>query len=290
MRFVETSSVGIVIPTYNDYAHLRQTLGFLREMTLAEAVVVVVNHGSDERTAELLAGTDDVVTVLGTDDFWWSAAINAGARELIDRDAEIIVMWNDDNVAGSRDCLEDLVRHVRETRTCASPVLVQRAPTGEAQVIHRGGEVDWPAGGLRLRDFGDPFTVSRTIDDVEWLSGSALVLTAATFVALGGVDERRFPQYRGDADITLRAVRSGVAASVLNWCWVENDFKRTGIRPTRRAGPRQFVKGLTSVGSSDHFPSMFRLVFSHCPSRLLGMWCLTIYYTKYAYWCLKTWR
>jgi GT2 family glycosyltransferase len=290
MKFVQSSAVGLVIPTYNDHDHLATTLELLRGMSLDEAIVVVVDDGSQDQTAGLLAATEDIVALEGTGDLWWSGAINLGARELIHRGAEVIVMWNDDNVAASPDCLTELVRHVRATDDCASPVLLQRSETTGVTTFHRGGETDWLAGGLRLRGYGQAHTSSDVVETVEWLPGSALTLSAARFVSLDGVDQVRFPQYRGDADLSMRAIEQGATCVVLNWCWVENDRGRTGVQPTRRAGPRQFIKGLTSIRSSDHVVSMVRFVFRHCPRRTLAVWCLFVYYLKYTYWCIKTWR
>lgn len=290
MRFVARSEVGFIIPTYNDRLHLSKTIELLRGMTYDEAVVVVVNDGSSDGTTEMLAEVDDIVSIEGGGDLWWSGAINAGARELESRGAEILVMWNDDNIAASSKCIEDIVAHVVRTSDCVSPVLLQKGAEGEQIVRHRGGETDWPRGGVRLREFGTRYQSSDHTDTVSWLPGNALVLSLDRFREVGGVDERTFPQYRGDADLTMRIVEQGARCVVLNWCWVENDAGRTGLFPTRRIGPRSFVRGLTSVRSSDQVSSTVSFVFRHCPTRRLAIWCVAIYYMKYVYWCMKTWR
>jgi GT2 family glycosyltransferase len=290
MRFVESAEIGLVIPTYNDYAHLKRTLEVLRTASLDEAVVVVVNDGSNDGTQDLLEKMDDVVALQGDGNLWWSGAINLGAFELISRGTNVIIMWNDDNIAFSPNCLQEMAARVRETDGCVSPVILQKSPMNSMIVRHRGGGVNWPGGGVILRNYGDDFKISHRVDQVPWLPGNALAVGAQRFAALDGVDQARFPQYRGDADFTMRAVKSGAECAVINWCWVENDAGRTGVYPNRRVGPRDFFRGLISIRSSDQLRSTSAFMLRHCPSLPLALWCLAIYYMKYVYWCMKTWR
>jgi len=290
MRFVPHATVGFVIPTYNDRAHLETTLALLREQRLKEAVVVVVDDGSSDGTGEMLVQFPDVVTVTGIGNFWWSGAINAGALELADRGVETLIMWNDDNIAVSPTCLADMVAHVSKTQDCVSPVVLQEGTSGRTIVRHRGGETNWPGGGVSLREFGGEYVSSDDVDWVPWLPGNALGVSLRMFHEVGGVDDQRFPQYRGDADFTMRIVERGGRCAVLNWCWVENDAGRTGLFPSRRIGPRAFLRGLTSIRSSDQLSSTVAFVLRHAPSRALAVRCLLLYYMKYIYWCMKTWR
>jgi hypothetical protein len=152
-----------------------------------------------------------------------------------------------------------------------------------------GGALAWRSGRIMLREAGQMYEPSPRVETCPWLSGNALALDAELFECLEGFDTRRFPQYRGDTDFTLRATQRGAPCDVLYSCWVVNDTSRTGMGFRSRVSPRLFVHGLVSVKSNYHLPSTLRFYARHCPRRYL-VWSVAVFYLKYCYATLKTWR
>jgi GT2 family glycosyltransferase len=289
MIFTERAPVAVVIPVHDSRDRLEQSLVLLRGLSLPEATVVVVDDGSTDGTAEFLDQVADVVTIRGSGNLWWSGAVDVGSRLAIDRGAEVIALWNDDNLAASCDCLTKLVARVRETGGCASPVVLEEHADGSRVIMQAGGAVDWRRGVIRRHAHGNSYRPSELADTRPWLPGNVLVFGADLFQRLGGFDAAAFPQYRGDADFTLRATYAGAPCDVLYSCWALNDRSRTGMGFQSRVSPRLFVRGLVALGSNYHLPSTLRFYWRHCPRRYVVM-SVALFYLKYIYASLKTWR
>lgn len=286
MEFVPSAPVAVVIPVHNGMAHLPQTLDLLAGMQWDEAMVVVIDDGSTDGTGAYLESRPDVTVIPGSGDLWWTGAVEIGCSAAIRSGAEIIVLWNEDNLAASPELIARLVAVVREEGGCAAPVTVED-DAGELRVVTAGGDVDWLGGGLRLRQPGAPFRAEDEIDHCQWLGGTSLTFPARLFEAVRGFDARRFPQYRGDADFSLRAFRAGFPCSVLRDSYVVTDMNRTGLDFRRRVGLRQAIRGLVSLRSNYHVPSTIRFYWVHCPRRLFVP-ALANFYLRYCYAVAKT--
>ncbi len=290
MDFTEESPLAIIIPVYNALSYTAQTLALLRKLDHPNATVVVVDDGSTDGTAAYLARDwPDVVVLHGTGSLWWSGAVDLGCRTAIDRGARILVLWNNDNVDASADCISELARAVDLGVGCAVPVVLRDEDDRRRQIISAGGAVDWLQGGLRLREIGRLYEPSATSHECEWLPGMALTFSSNVFHELGGFDSRRFPQYRGDSDFTMRARRAGFSCHVLYSCWIANDHRNTGMSFTKRISLAECVRGLVSLKSNYHLPSTVRFAFRHCPPYYVPI-SLGIFYLKYFYATMKTWR
>lgn len=288
MNFANRAAVAVVIPVHNSRDLLKASLALLRDQSLADAIVVVVDDGSTDGTSELLARLADVVTIHGSGDLWWSGAVDLGAKVAIERGAEVVVLWNDDNLAAAPDCLTKLVDWVRNTGGCASPVVLDGGSAGSRVILQAGGAVDWRAGVIRRHRHGQVYEPSVKVDTRPWLPGNVLAFSAGLFIQLGGFDIFAFPQYRGDTDFTLRATNAGAHCDVLYSCWAANDGSRTGMGFSARVTPRLFVHGLVSRKSNYHVPSTMRFYWRHSPRRYV-VTSLAVFYAKYVYASIKTW-
>jgi hypothetical protein len=132
------------------------------------------------------------------------------------------------------------------------------------------------------------YAESDRVVDCDWLPGSALAFPAELFHELGGFDERRFPQYRGDIDFTLRARRAGRRCVVTYACHVTNDLSQGPLGFQERIGPRRFVRGLVNLKSNYNVREAVPFALRHCPPSLLPRY-LVSFYSRYSYAALKTW-
>jgi GT2 family glycosyltransferase len=289
MDFTPESPLAVIIPVHNTLSHTARTLALLRGLDGPNATVMVVDDGSTDGTAAYLAHDwPDVVVLPGNGSLWWSGAVDLGCRTAIERGARILVLWNNDNVDASADCLSELARAVDLGDGCAVPVVL-KDEDGSRRILSAGGAVDWLQGGLRLREGGRLYEPSATSGECEWLPGMALTFSSNLFLELSGFDSRRFPQYRGDSDFTMRARRAGFSCQVLYSCWVTNDHRQTGMSFTKRISLADFARGLFTLRSNYYLPSTVRFALRHCPPYYVPI-SLGIFYLKYLYATLKTWR
>jgi GT2 family glycosyltransferase len=261
-------------------------LSELRRSDHEEALVVIVDDGSTDGTSDYLREHyPDVVIASGSGDLWWSGAANLGCRLAIERGAELLVLFNNDNARISPNCVSELRRCAEHFGGCASAVALM----GDGKRIqHAGGSLDWHRGGLELREAGATYRSEPRIAECDWLPGMSLAFSANVFRILGGFDETRFPQYYGDADFTLRS-RAQVKPCVVSYaCWVSNDERTSGLNFYTRVSLNAFVTGLFSLRSSYQLRSTLLFARRHCPPRLIPLF-LMMLYLRYAYATVKTW-
>ncbi len=256
-------------------------------MDWPEATIVVVDDGSTDATWSHLETLRDVVTIRGDGSLWWSGCVNAGARRAINDGADVVLLWNDDNIDASENLVSELAVMASSEECCVCPVVVYPSD-GDMLIASAGGETAWLAGAIRLRQRGEIYRPSTRIDASAWLPGQSLAISASVFESLGGFDAARFPQYRGDSDFTLRASQSGIPCHVLWSAWVANDIQRTGHAFYGRVSVRRFFSGLVSRRSNYELRSTIAFYWRHAP-RHLFVWSLCLFYAKYVYATLKTW-
>src|SRR5688500_14585228 len=113
MRFTPTGHVAVVVPVHNRLSYTKRLLSELRCSEYEEALVVVVDDGSTDGTGEYLRRHEpDAVVLRGPGDLWWSGAANVGCRFSVTRGARVLILFNNDNLRISRNCISELVRCV----------------------------------------------------------------------------------------------------------------------------------------------------------------------------------
>ena len=289
-RFADAASIAIVIPVFNGLRHTRHCVESLRAMQGPEFMVVVVDDGSTDGTPEYLAeNAPDVHVVAGTGDLWWSGGVNVGCRWAIARGADRLILLNNDNTSISPNLVADLDSTLSRTGGCVYGVALTRGGDGRVRVLMAGGTVDWRRRGLSLIGVGDEYVEQDRELRCDWLPGMALIFEAALFEELGGFDDRRLKQYKGDADFTLRATQAGYPCVASYRSWVLNDLSQTGLNFEAPVSPRAFAKALFDLKSNYHVPSTVAFALKHCPYHLVP-WYLLQFYARYAYASLKSQR
>jgi GT2 family glycosyltransferase len=282
------SKVAVIIPVHNGLRFTRRCLAGLVNEHSTELDIVLVDDGSTDGTVDVVRVLYPDVTVLRSDgSLWWSGATNLGAWDAIRRGAEVLVLFNNDNVEWSRGALARLATLAHRSGDCFSAVALVDRADGAREVLHAGGSLDWSDRGQRLRESGAAFDRDVRLDECDWLPGTALALTADLFERLGGVDARRFPQYRGDIDLTLRARRVGRRCFVVRDVWVLNDKGQSGLHFNHPLSLPMVAAGLVSLRSPYNLREALPFAFRHCPPRLRTRY-LALAYARYFYACLKS--
>lgn len=222
-----STSVSVVINTYNRCESLRKTIEGLRGLDYTDVEVVIVNGPSTDGTADFLATLDDVVVAdCPARNLSWSR--NVGIRAA----RGDVVAFIDDDAYPDPSWLTDLVR------AFADP-----------EVGGAGGPVwDYTGGRLQLRysvvnRFGDPrilFDANPTQVSnhprAEWFAhtiGTNSAFRRAALVGIGGFDEE-FEYYLDETDVCCRLVNAGWVVAELEDGFVYHKFLPSDVRGSDR--------------------------------------------------------
>jgi GT2 family glycosyltransferase len=290
-KFSEVADLAVVIPVHNRITYTASCLRQLRALEGRDFMAVVIDDGSSDGTAEYLENEHpDVHVVRGNGDLWWSGAVDRGCSFAFERGASWVLLLNNDTLEMSANLIPELERVRAAYGGLAGAVIVEDRASGRREIVAAGGTADWRGRGLELRE-GPRHAVefrARAEDvDCDWLSGAALAFGREVFGTIGGFDVRRFPQYRGDADFTIRARAAGYRCVVTYAAWVLNDTTDTWINFRRRLTYREFLLGFVSLRSAYNIPVTVRFAWRHCPKRWLLRY-LILFYLRYAYGFWKT--
>jgi len=201
----------VVVPAFNRKFFIQRFLRCLDRQTFKDFNCIIVDDGSTDGTAELIAEEfTRVQLVRGNGNLWWTGATNLGIRHALAEasDADAILVINDDIEIDS-DYVETLHR-LRQSmpRTLIGSLLVD---IDNPEVIWDGGRIVnwWTAkfktlnSGRKLSEFGRDHYV-----DVSLLTGSGTLIPIQVFREIGLYDDEHFQQC-GDTELPVRAKNAG---------------------------------------------------------------------------------
>jgi N-acetylglucosaminyl-diphospho-decaprenol L-rhamnosyltransferase len=201
----------IVVPVFNRKSFTQRFLYCMRKQTFRNFEIIVVDDGSTDGTAELIAEQFREVQLLrGDGNLWWTGAINLGIRHAMVRasEADAILVINDDIDVNS-DYLETLhgLRKSMSKMLIGSVLVDIKNP----EVIYDGGRiVNWWTAKVtmlnskrKLSEFEENHYV-----DVSLLTGSGTLIPIQVFREIGLYDDKHFQQC-GDTELPVRAKNVG---------------------------------------------------------------------------------
>jgi GT2 family glycosyltransferase len=221
-----------IVINWNHTAESIDCLGSVIAAGWSNLIPILVDSGSDQDPEPALEAALPGVEVLHLPNRGYAAACNAGARRALERGAVYLLFMNNDASVepGALSVLADAASEHPFTILGPKIVYADRP------------EVVWSAGG-RLRGAamksehigeGEPAaTYSRPIQ-VQWTTGCAILVTAATYRLLGPMDEGYF-LYLEDTDWCLRATRLGLETWIVPQAVIRHQVSTSvsAISPTR---------------------------------------------------------
>ena len=211
--------LSIIIVTFNSAAYLDACLASLdRGLAGLHAEICVVDNASEDGTPDVAARRAPRATIVRNDrNLGFGAAVNRGLAATSGRHA----LWLNPDTALQDDGLRLLVSYLDANPAVGivGPRILD--PNGQLQRSARAfPSYDWAIGhrhSLITRLFpGNPYSKRylradldpAAIQDVDWVSGAALLHRREVADRLGGLDERFF-MYCEDVDFCLRAHHAG---------------------------------------------------------------------------------
>lgn len=201
----------VIVPVFNRKSLTERFLYCMREQRFRNFETIVVDDGSSDGTAELIAERFKEVQLLrGSGDLWWTGAINLGIQHVLASASEndAILVINDDLEIDS-DYMQALYKVWRANpKTLIGSVVVD---IKNPDIIADGGWiVNWWTAKYnklnpseRLSEFPRDYSA-----DVSMLTGWGALVPVEVFRSIGLYDAKHFQQC-GDTELTVRAKNAG---------------------------------------------------------------------------------
>lgn len=202
-----TCRVGVVVVHWRGMADTRECLASLAQLDYLELDIVVVTNGPGDFDAVAAAAACPGARIIALpDNRGYAAGCNAGARAVLERGADVVLLLNNDTTVAP-----DLATHLLAVFD-AEP---RAGIAGPVVTYYDDPTLVWSAGGTLQRTLGytrhNRFrsrSVQATNQACDYISGSAIAIRRAVLERVGDLDERYF-HYFEDVDICERARAAG---------------------------------------------------------------------------------
>lgn len=241
---MHSSKIFVVIPNWDGEDWLAECLDSLLAQS-QKCVIVVVENGSTDRSAEILASYGKKITVLPQDkNLGFAGGVNVGMRYALKHGAEYIALFNNDAVA-DKLWLSSLVSTAEQH---------PRVGIVAAKILHMNGKTLDSTGDF-YTIFGLPFPRGRGMTDkgqyddqfeIFGASGGASLYRAAMLREIGLMDEDFFAYYE-DVDISFRA-------QFADW---QVRFEPTARVYHRISATSSRISGFSSYQTAKNFPILY---------------------------------
>ncbi len=197
----------VIIPAHNGARFLARCLAALTAQTGAAFDVIVVDNGSSDGGADLVAAEfPEVRLVREPRALGFSGACNHGLRLALAGDAEALLILNQDTEVHPGWLAALLAALEAEPRVGIAGC---KALFPNGRIQHAGGELLPPLGYGRNIGYNQPADAPLPATPLDFLSGVALAMRRSTLEQIGLFDEGFNPAYFEDVDLCLRAVAAG---------------------------------------------------------------------------------
>ena len=197
--------VSVIIPVFNQLEHTHACLASLQtveEKTRFE--VIIVDDCSTDRTAEALPAIDGITYLRNERNSGFVASCNRGAEKAR---GKYLVFLNNDTLVKA-DWLTALLDTFAEESGAGIVGSKLIYPDGRLQ--EAGGIIWRDASGWNYGKFDDPGKPEYNyLREVDYCSGSALMIPKALFESVGGFDSRYAPGYYEDTDLAFKVRQAG---------------------------------------------------------------------------------
>jgi hypothetical protein len=245
--------VSIVVLNWNGKDMLKTCLQSLSHLTYPNYEIIVVDNASTDGSPEMVRRDfPSAKVIVNEENLGFAAGCNVGIRVA---KGKLIALFNNDAIAEPAW----LTKLVEPMVSCskigmASGITLQLAPSDF--VLSAGQRIDALTGETWRLGYGNRLTSLNEVDDIDYLSGCAILLRKETMNRIGLLDEEFF-LCGEDLDWNLSAKRAGYEGKLVPGAivWHMDSASRKKIPLTAHY---YFVRG------------RLRVCFKHFPIRYLA--------------------
>lgn len=222
--------VSIIIPIHNGIELTRRCLDSLQLVNYPNYEIVVVDDGSTDNSFRIISLNYPYVKLLrGDGNLWWSGANNLAIKFVLENGTDFILLINNDNLV-EPNFISELIKshntHGSNSIICSKVYVLNR----DKIIFFAGGSIDWSRKGLSIDGY---FKVDDGAFDLEkptqWAGGMGILIPSSVFIDGIFFDDKKFPQYYGDADFFIRACKHKYQLFYCPTSIIWNDISQTGI-------------------------------------------------------------
>jgi GT2 family glycosyltransferase len=197
----------VIIPVHNRIVFTHDCLTSLREQTVQDFDIIVIDDGSTDGTSDMIrAEFPKVILLHGDGNLWWTRAANLGVQYALRHGADYVMTLNDDTLT-TKDFIEKMIFWAtREPKALLGALALDRV----TQEPISGGEIiNWKfARQTKILDTLKPHQ-QYGLHEVTQFPGRGLLIPTEVFSTIGAFDAKHFPQIFADIDFTSRAYAAG---------------------------------------------------------------------------------
>lgn len=213
-------TIYIVTPVFNKIEHTKIFLKSLEKQTYKKFKTIIIDDGSTDGTSKYIKDNfSSVILINKGKDMYWSKSTNLGVKEALKRGADYIVTINND-VELDKNWLKELVDCANENPNSLIGSIIYSI-YDKTKVWYYGAYVDYDKAETFHKE--NKPTSDQPIES-EWLTGMGVIIPSEVFERIGYYDEKHFPQYFGDVDLSLRASNAKYKLLVSPKAIVYNDI------------------------------------------------------------------
>lgn len=247
----------IIVPIFNRIENLPSLFKQLDSQTYRDFKLVLVDHGSNR--ADRSTFPDYVVYLQGTEDQWWSGAVNIGLQYIfsVAQPSDYILLQNDDVDFGP-ELLEVLLQVSREHNAVVGAITLER---GTRRVLDANNRLSfWRARHICPHKEKDLSKIEGSFLEADVLKGRGVLYPVPIAKKIGYTDERL--HYRADPEWSYRAKKKNYKLGVTTKTQVETTLD-TQEGNYEKSGIRKILYSLFSKRSTQNIPAAWRY-FVHC--------------------------
>jgi GT2 family glycosyltransferase len=286
---LHTPKLHIVIPVFNNWEQTKVCLDALRASEYKNLEIIVVDHGSTDKTKIALpVEYPEVVHVLGDPSLWWTGATNLGIRTAISMGAERVMLLNNDCYITPK-AVGTLIHHSEKTHEAIIAPIQKDHDTDEfICTTYRECFL-----------LGFPSLPSHTLDTKKYknatlvpsqliLGGRGVIIPVSVFKFVGMFNEVDFPHYNADHDFYLRCRKQGVPLYTALESIVYLDQNKTSTAGQfKEMTVRKFYETLFNRSSHRNLRDLTILFKKHYPIKgfyFIGVFLNIIRYSLVYFW------
>ena len=202
-----STSISVIIPTWNQRALLAECLESLARQTLASTEIIVVDDGStDDTCAWLTEHRSDVCLLALERKRGFAVAVNAGIRAAV---GEYLVLLNNDMTIDPH-FLERLAARADDGADMVAPLILWK---DEPDTVYSAGDRQCVNGRPEAIGFRKPLAAFVPPERIFGVSAGAALYRRSVFDRVGLFDER-FVAYFEDSDLNFRARLAGFTTTL----------------------------------------------------------------------------